>query len=76
LDIYPSDSNHTVGFIAKLLRDLESPPLYSSRRLFVGEGSSLLSQALLTGVDMCNGSLLPLPATPVLRAPLPLVLNI
>jgi hypothetical protein len=29
LDIYPSDSNHTVGSIAKLLRDLESPPLGS-----------------------------------------------
>jgi hypothetical protein len=31
LDIYPSDSNHTVGSIAKLLRDLESPPVYSTR---------------------------------------------
>jgi hypothetical protein len=28
LDIYPSDSNHTVGSIAKLLKDLESPPMY------------------------------------------------
>jgi hypothetical protein len=31
LDIYPSDSNHTVGSIAKLLRDLESPLMYSTR---------------------------------------------
>jgi hypothetical protein len=30
LDIYPSDSNHTVGSIAKPLRDLESPPMYST----------------------------------------------
>jgi hypothetical protein len=43
LDIYPSDSNHTVGSIAKLLRDLESPPLYSNRQLFVGAGSFPLS---------------------------------
>jgi hypothetical protein len=30
LESYPSDSNHTVGSIAKLLRDLESPPMYST----------------------------------------------
>jgi hypothetical protein len=76
LDIYPSNSNHIVGSIAKLLRDLESPPLYSSRQLFVGAGSSPLSQALLTGADMCDGSLPPPPATPVLGAPLPPVPNI
>ena len=28
LDIYPSNSNHTVGSIVKLLQDLESPPIY------------------------------------------------
>jgi hypothetical protein len=76
LDIYPSHSNHTVGSIAKLLRDLESPLLYSCRQLFVAAGLFLLSQALLTGADMCDGSLLPPPATPVLGAPLPPVLNI
>jgi hypothetical protein len=43
LDIYPNDSNHTVGSVAKLLRDLESPLLYSSRWLFVGASSSPLS---------------------------------
>jgi hypothetical protein len=42
LDIYPSDSNHTVGSIAKLLRDLESLPMYSTRQMFVGGGSSPL----------------------------------
>jgi hypothetical protein len=76
LDIYPSDSNHTVGSIAKLLRDLESPPLYSSRQLFVGAGSSPLSQALLTRADMCDGSLPLPPATPILEVLLPPVLNI
>jgi hypothetical protein len=30
LNIYPSDLNHPVGSIAKLLRDLESPPMYST----------------------------------------------
>ena len=40
LDIYPSDLNHTVGSIAKLLRDLKSPPMYSTWQMFVGGGSS------------------------------------
>ena len=31
LDIYSSDSNYIVGSIAKLLWDLESPPVYSTR---------------------------------------------
>ena len=35
LDIFPTDSNHTVGSIAKLLRDLELPPKYSSRSYFL-----------------------------------------
>jgi hypothetical protein len=60
LDIYPSNLNHTIGSIPKLLRDLESPPLYSTRQLFVGGSSSLLFQALLSGTDICESSLLPL----------------
>jgi hypothetical protein len=63
LDIYPSDSNHTVGSIAKLLRDLESPPMYSTRQMFVGGGSSPLFQALLTGAAMYEGSLPPPPGS-------------
>jgi hypothetical protein len=42
LDIYLSDSNHIVGSIAKLLRDLESLLVYSTRQMFVGGGSSPL----------------------------------
>jgi hypothetical protein len=68
LDIYPSDSNHTVGSIAKLLRDLESPPVYSTRQLFAGGGLSPLFQALLTGADMCEGSLPPATADPIMAA--------
>ena len=45
--IFPTDSNHTVGSIAKLLRDLELPPKYSSRELFSGSGSAPLFTALL-----------------------------
>jgi hypothetical protein len=37
---------------------------------------SPLSRALLNGADMCDGSLPPPPAAPVLGAPLPPVLNI
>jgi hypothetical protein len=74
-DIYPSDSNHTVGSIAKLLRDLESPPMYSTRQMFVGGGSSPLFQALLTGAGMCEGSLSPPPGSPLEAATLSPVLN-
>ena len=42
LDIYLSDSNHTVGSIAKLLRDLEFLLMYITRQMFVGGGSSPL----------------------------------
>ena len=34
LDIFPSDSNHTMGSIAKLLRDLELPLKHSSCEFF------------------------------------------
>lgn len=58
LDIYLSDSNHIIGSIAKLLRDLESTLVYSIWQLFVGGGSSPLFQALLSGIDMCEDSFL------------------
>jgi hypothetical protein len=76
LDIYPSDSNYTIGSIAKLLRDLESPPVYSTRQLFAGGGLSPLFQALLTRADMCKGSLPPVEADPVMAALLLPVLNV
>ena len=76
LDIYPSNLNHIVGSIAKLLKDLESPPMHSIWQMFVGGGSSPLFQALLTGVAMYKGSLLLLLESPVEVAALPPVLNI
>ena len=59
LDIFPSDSNHTVGSIAKLLRDLELPPKHSSRELFSGSRMAPLFTALLAGAEMCTSSLPP-----------------
>jgi len=38
LDLYPADSNHTIGSFARLLRDLEKPPAYSSGLLFENMG--------------------------------------
>jgi hypothetical protein len=76
LNIYPSNSIHTVGSIAKLLRDLESLPMYSTRQMFVGGGSSPLFQALFIGAAMCEGSLPPPPESPVEATTLPPFLNI
>ena len=59
LDIFPSDSNHTVGSIAKLLRNLELPQKYSSCELFLGSRSAPLFSALLAGAEMCTSSLPP-----------------
>ena len=59
LDIFPTDSNHTVESIAKLLRDLELPPKYSYWKLFSGSGSTPLFTALLAGAEMCTSSLPP-----------------
>ena len=76
LDIFPSDSNHTVGSIAKLLRDLELSPKHSSRELFSGSGTALLFTALLAEAKMCTSSLPPPIVEEVLAQPLPPVLNL
>jgi len=60
LDIFPTDSNHTIGSITRLLRDLEEEPKNSSHTLFsVKDGQTSLSQAMLEGVGICFDSLLP-----------------
>jgi hypothetical protein len=76
LDIFPHDSNYTVGSFAKLLRDLELPPKYSSRQLFVGSGSAPLFRAVLSGAHMCNSSLRPAPEVPIPGSSLPPILNV
>ena len=76
LDIFPNDSNHTVGSIAKLLRDLELPAKHSSRELFLGSRTTPLFSALLVGAEMCTSSLPPQVAEEVPAKPLPPVLNL
>ena len=76
LDIFPTDSNHTMGSIAKLLRDLELPPKYSSHELFFGSSSTPLFTALLAGAEMCTSSLPPQDVEEVPAKPLPHVLNL
>ena len=76
LDIFPSDSNHTMGSIAKLLRDLELPPKHSSCELFSGSRTAPLFTALLARAEMCTSSLPPLGAEKVLAKPLPPMLNL
>ena len=75
LDIFPTNSNHTIGSIAKLLRDVEEPPKNSLRKLFSDEGTqSTLTKAILEGSDSCLNSLLPLPQELIPAQSLPPVL--
>ena len=76
LDIFPTNSNHTVGSIAKLLRDLKLPQKYSSQELFSRSSSTPFFTALLAGAEMCTSSLPPQDAEEVLAKPLPPVLNL
>jgi hypothetical protein len=77
LDIFPTDSNHTIGSIAKLLRDLEQEPKNSSRTLFSSEETqSTLTKAVLDGSDICLDSLLPLPPEVIPANPLPPILTL
>ena len=76
LDIFPSDSNHTMSSIEKLLRDLKLPPKHSSRDLFSGSRTALLFSALLSSAEMCTSSLPPQAAKQVSAKPLPPILNL
>ena len=76
LDIFPHDSNYTIGSMAKLLRDLEGPSKSSSGELFVGSGSSALFRGILKGAEMCEASLALHPETLVQATALPPNLNV
>lgn len=76
LPVFDSDSNFSVGSIAKLLRDLEEAPVMSSRVLFKGAGSMPLYSALLHGNEVCRASLREPPASQRPAMPLPPVLHI
>lgn len=65
LDLYPADSNQTIGSIAKLLRDLENPPKSAQpESLFLGAGTTELYEAILGGSEQCVRSILKKPLTP------------
>jgi len=57
VDVFPNDSNFTIGSIAKLLCDLEEMPATSSRVLFKQSESTPLYKAVLRGKEMCLASL-------------------
>jgi hypothetical protein len=57
LDLYPYDSNHTVGSVAKLLRDLEKPPACSLGILFENLEATPLFAAVLSGKESCMSAL-------------------
>lgn len=57
LDLNKADSNHTVGSIARLLRDLEHPKMSATNHLFDNRGRMPLFNALLEGKDTCNEAL-------------------
>jgi hypothetical protein len=59
LDLYPANSNHTVGSIAKVLRDLEDVLKFVSMQIFLDTHASPLFEALLEGGGVCNSSLPP-----------------
>ena len=77
LDIFPTDSNHTVGSIARLLQDLEAEPKYSSRHLFAtNEPIHPLSKVVLEGHEICEKSLPPRPEEVVQPEHLPPTLTL
>ena len=57
LELYPDNSNHIVGSIAKPLRDLEKPPESLSEVLFKYSGSTLLFYVVQKGKEDCIESL-------------------
>ena len=75
LDIFPTNSNHTVGSIARLLRDLEMEPKVSSRQMFATDDPIHdLSKVLLEGHEICEESLPPRPKEAIEPVSLPLTL--
>ena len=77
LNIYLMNPNHTIGSIAKLLRDLEGMRRNACRCLFIEEGSqSTLTKALLKGAEICKDSLLPTVEEPKAAKQLPPILTL
>ena len=52
VDVYPNNSNFTIGAIAKLFHDLEEPPKRYTRVLLAENKSNPLYEALLRRKDV------------------------
>jgi len=75
MGIFPTDSNYTIGSIAKLLHDLEVPPKNSLCMLFsLEDNQSTFTKVLLDGSKTFLNSLLPPPQEPLLVELLPPIL--
>ena len=74
LDLFPHDSNYIIGFVAKLLQDLELPPKSSSQELFMNSKSTNLFKVVLKGVNICNALLPEVLSNLVPAEPLPPIL--
>jgi hypothetical protein len=59
LDLYPTNSNHIVGLLAKVLRDLEDVPKFVSQEFFSNTHVSPIFYALLEGAGVCSSSFPP-----------------
>ena len=71
LDFCPGNANHTVGSFAKFLRDLENPPVYSSRIIFDSCGMTSLYEVVFQGKEVCMSSLPEPTRDPIIGKPLP-----
>jgi hypothetical protein len=65
-----------VDSFAKLLRDLEKPPVHSSRALFDGCGTTVLYEAVLADKKVCMSSLPEASGEVVCAKPLPPTLHV
>jgi len=76
LDIFPYNSNYTIGLVTKLLWTLELTPKFSLQQLFMGLWSTTLFKKVLNGIEMYKASLPPPPKALVIMKPLPSILNV
>lgn len=80
LDLYPGDSNCTNGSLAKLLRDLEKPPVSFVKSIMVSFVKSIICEAPLFDVvlkekEVCIKSLV-ISLSLILRRRLPPILHV
>ena len=76
LNLHASDSNHTIRYVAKLLRGLELEPSSSAKILFKDVETFNLFKLVHEGKDMCFDVLQGSEENRVPPRPLPLILNV